>query len=134
MSIDYATLLPGQTVSRQSYLLDADTVARYVDAVEDRSREWNESGEDSFAPPMAVAAMALRGVINDLAIPGGTLHVGQEIEFKGVVQLGEALDCEAKVLLNSVRGEWRFLTVQLAVNDGGGRQIMTGKSTIILPL
>ena len=134
MSIDYATLLPRQTVSRRSYLLDADTVARYVDAVEDRSREWNKSGDDSFAPPMAVAALALRGVINDLAVPGGTLHVGQEIDFKGAVQPGETLDCEAKVVQNSVRGEWRFMTVQLAVKDGGGRQVMTGKSTIILPV
>jgi len=134
MSIDYATLLPGQTVSRRSYLLDAGTVAGYVDAVEDRSREWNKSGDDSFAPPMAVTALALRGVINDLAVPGGTLHVGQEIDFKEAVQPGEPLDCEAKVAQNSVRGEWRFMTVQLAVKDAKGRQVMTGKSTIILPV
>ena len=134
MSIDYATLFPGQTVSQRSYLLDADTISRYVDAVEDRSREWNKSGDDSFAPPMAVAALALRGAINDLAIPGGTLHVGQELDFQGAVQPDETLDCEAKVLQNSVRGGRRFMTVQLAVKDSGGRQVMTGKSTIILPL
>ena len=82
---------------------------------------------------MVVAALGLRGVVNDLAIAGGTLHAGQELEFSGAVQVGETLQCTATLVQNSVRGEWRFMVVQLDVQDGAGRQVMIGKSTIMVP-
>ncbi len=83
---------------------------------------------------MAIAALGLRGVVTDLAIPGGTLHAGQELEFNGVVPVSETLKCIATVVQNSVRGEWRFMVVQLAVQDSNGQHVMSGKSTIVLPV
>ena len=133
MAIDYSVLEPGQNISEQTYRLDADTVARYVAAVGDRSETFGDADRRDLAPPMAVAALSLRGVVNDLAIPGGTLHAGQELQFNGPVQIGETLECRATLLQNSVRGEWRFMVVEQAVHDGGGRQVMTGKSTIMVP-
>ena len=127
MPIDYAELLPKQVVSDQRYVLDDAAVSAYVEAVGD------SSASPSTAPPMAIAALSLKGVVQDLAIPGGTLHVGQEIQFKGAVSPPETLDCRATLLQNSVRGEWRFLVVQLEVEDSGGRQVMDGKSTIMVP-
>ena len=82
---------------------------------------------------MAVAALSLRGVVEDLAIPGGTLHVGQELEFVRAVPIGSTLECKATVLQNSVRGEWRFFVGQLAVEDKSGHEVMKGKSTLMLP-
>ena len=131
MPIDYSALEPGQKISDQTYRLDADTVAAYVEAVGDRSGVFDQTN-DRVCPPMAVAALGLRGVVNDLAIPGGTLHASQELEFSGAVQVGETLGCEASVLQNSVRGEWRFLVVQMTIQDGRGRQVVRGKSTIML--
>ena len=133
MSIDYSKLVPGQKISDQTYVLDYDAVAQYVDAVGDRS--WPSSSDDgeALAPPMAVAALSLRGVVNDLAIPGGTLHAGQELEFGAAVPVGATLACRGTLAQNSVRGGWRFMVVQLEVEDGDGRVVMQGKSTIILP-
>ena len=133
MPVDYAALRPGQEISRQTYRLDPDTVARYVEAVGDQSRFSTQPRDTAPVPPMAVAALGLRGVLEDLAIPGGAVHAGQELEFSGAVQAGETLQCIATLAQNSVRGEWRFMVVQLAVQDGGGRQVMTGKSTIMIP-
>ena len=133
MPVDYAALRPGQEISRQTYRLDPDTVARYVEAVGDQSRFSMQPRDTAPVPPMAVAALGLRGVLEDLAIPGGAVHAGQELEFSGAVQVGETLQCIATLAQNSVRGEWRFMVVQLAVQDGGGRQVMTGKSTIMVP-
>ena len=134
MSIDYSTLAPGQEISNQVYDLDATVVSRYVGAVADESRLRDEHDGRELVPPMAVAALSLRGVVNDLAIPGGTLHAGQELEFKGPVAVGDALACRATLIQNSVRGEWRFMVVKLGVEDGQGREVMAGKSTIMLPV
>ncbi len=127
MPIDHAQLLPNQVVSDRRYVLDEAAVSAYVEAVGDSAAAL------STAPPMALAALSLRGVISDLEVPGGALHVGQEVRFKGVVAPPETLNCRATLLQNSVRGEWRFLVVQLDVQDGGGRQVMDGKSTITVP-
>ena len=134
MSIDYAKLIPGQRISERSYVLDADTVSRYVAAVDDRT--WSVSAGDGKAlvPPMAVAALSLRGVVVDLEIPGGTLHVGQEFDFSATVLVGQRLACTATLEQNSVRGEWRFLVVRVGVQDGDGVAVMDGKSTLMLPV
>lgn len=127
MPIDYAELLANQVVSNQRYVLDDAAVSAYVKAVGD------SSAGTATAPPMAIAALSLRGVVQDLAIPGGTLHVGQEIRFNGAVSPPETLDCRATLLQNSVRGDWRFLVVRLEVEDSRGTQVMEGKSTIMVP-
>ena len=133
MTIDYSKLDPGHNISERTYVLDAAAVSRYVDAVADGSQL--PEGEDGrrLAPPMAVAALSLRGVVNDLAIPGGTLHVGHELDFTGGVEVGETLKCTATLAQNSVRGGWRFMVVQLEVQDSRGQKVMAGKSTIMLP-
>ena len=133
MPVNYADLAPGQEISDQTYILDGDTVARYAEAVGDESDLREELGDSAVIPTMAVAALGLRGVLTALEIPGGALHAGQELEHKRAVHVGEALTCRSKVAQNSVRGEWRFMVVDLAIEDGEGRPVMSGKSTIMLP-
>ena len=129
MTPDYSQLNSGDLISSQTYLLDRDTVDRYVEAVEDNS----DRREGKLAPPMAVAALGLRGVVNDLQIPGGALHAGQELQFLGNVEVGETLECNAVLAQNFVRGGWRFLVVELDVKTAGGHRVMSGKSTIMVP-
>ena len=133
MSLDYAKLAPGQEISSRTVVLDAATVSRYVEAVEDRSAGPTSEIGGAPTPPMAIAALTLRGVLTDLAVPGGTVHVGQELEFKGAVKVGETLVCRATVAQNSVRGDWRFMGVRVQAEDSMGRIVMEGKSTIMVP-
>lgn len=130
MAVDYSGLVPQQVISTRTFRLDAETVSRYIEAVGDSSLP--DDGR-AYVPPMAIAALGLRGVIADLAIPGGTLHLGQELEFLRAVRVGEALECRATLLQNSLRGQWRFMVVQLQVTDGKGQKVMEGKSTITVP-
>jgi acyl dehydratase len=127
--VDYAALSAGQTVSRQVCLLDDATISAYVAAVDDGS----PLAGSEFVTPMAVAALSVRGVVNDLRIPGGTLHLGQEIEFTDAVRVGETITCAAELSQNSLRGASRILVVGLSVTTGNGRTVMTGKSTIAVP-
>ena len=130
MPVDYGALSPGQTISRHTYVVDDAMVDRYVDAVQDES---HMATERELAPPMSIAALSLTGVVQDLQIPGGTLHVGQEFQFSGAVSVGATLECVATLKTNSIRGGWRFMVVDSVVTEGGIRLVMTGKSTITLP-
>ena len=82
---------------------------------------------------MALAALSVRGVVQDLRIPGGTLHLGQEVEFTGPVPVGETISCIAEMAQNSVRGGQRVLVIRLTVQTGDDRTVMKGKSTIAVP-
>ena len=132
---DYAQLKPGQPFSDHRYTLDSDEVDEYVRAVQDGNPPLSDESGRELVPPMAVAALGLRGIVEDLRIPGGTLHAGQEFEFASAVRVGDSLRCVARVSQNSVRGGWRFLSVECAATneDVGGAETMRGKSVIMIP-
>ncbi len=131
--ISYSELEIGTIVSKQSYVLDRESVQKYILAVEDST--FSTVAESSnIAPPMSIAALSLRGVVNDLNIPGGTLHIGQELSFLKTVPIGMYLECEAVLSSNSVRGDFRFMVVDLSVRDDVKEHVMKGKSTIMLPV
>ncbi len=134
MPVDYSALALGQRISDRTFRLDAETVARYAEAVGDQCALRDPDDGVAYVPPMAIGALSLRGVIDDLAIPGGTLHVAQEIDFLGAVKVGETLKCEATLAQKSVRGGVRFVVVRMAVSDSTGCQVMKGKSTITIPV
>jgi hypothetical protein len=133
MSVDFATLETGQELSDKSYVLDAQTVERYIGAVGDGSGIYKPTDDRAIVPAMAVAALGLRGIVADLGIPEGTVHAGQELEFSGAVRVGDALRCRAVLSQNAVRGETRLVSLRLTVEDGAGRQVMTGKTTLLVP-
>lgn len=134
MSIEYSELAPGDVVSHRRFNLDANTIREYLVAVGDTLTTPPSHETDlGLVPPMAVAALSLRGVINDLDIPKGTLHTNQELVFEAPVRSGPEFECKATILQNSVRGGRRFIVVGLTVEHGDQNQVMTGKSTLMLP-
>ena len=133
LPIDYASLSPGSQLASDTMSLDDETVARYVEAVGDET-PVSPGGGPQLAPAMAVAALSFRGVIRALDLPGGSLHLAQELEFARPIAVGETLECRAEVLQNSVRRGMRVLVVSLEAADAGGRAAVTGKSTVMLPM
>ena len=131
--LDYSTLEPGQVVSRRTLTIDQETVSSYVTAVADASRPWGEEAADKTVPPTAVATLGFRCIIEDLTIPEGTVHAGQELEFGRPTRVGESLTYEATIEQNSVRRGSRFVTVGMAVQDSIGRKVMAGKSLLMVP-
>lgn len=108
-------------------------VSDYVAAVQDDNPQLCDGDGVQLVPAMAIAALSIRGVVQDLRIPGGTLHAGQEFEFMSAVAVGTSLVCSATLVQNSVRGDWRFLVVDCHVTDGDCTDVMSGKSTIMIP-
>ena len=132
MIADYSTLAVGQEVSNRSICVDAGTVSKYVGAVADSTALPGGPGE-AKAPPMAVAALGLRGVLDDLGIPSGALHAGQELSFSGPVDVDARLRCRATVARNSVRRGSRFVDIALSVLDDEEMEVMSGTTTLIMP-
>ena len=133
MNKNYESLQAGDLISERVHKITEGTLSTYLSAVQDQSALLSNSKGQTIAPPMAIAALSLRGVIEDLKIPGGTLHVGQETSNMNLVPVGSELTCEATVLTNTVRGEWRFLTVTLKVTTKDETLVLSGRSTIMLP-
>ena len=133
MARDYAALAVGDVISDRTFPLGLAGVGKFVGAVWDESGVFDPADEPPTVPPMAVATFALRGVLDDLGIPEGTIHVGQEMAFLGAVATGEELSCKAVISQNAVRTGYRLLAVEMEVHDGNVRQVMTGKSTILVP-
>ena len=131
---DYGELKPGAQVSSKVYELEPNLVSDYVDAVQHEDGLLEDAHGRELVPPMAVAALSIRGAVEDLRIPGGTLHAGQEIRFNHAVAVGTLLSCVATLAQNSVRGDWRFLVVDCRVTGGDDSEVMTGKSTIMIPV
>ena len=133
MPREYGTLAVGDLISDRTFPLDLGGVEKYASAVRDESGVFDPAEESPTVPPMAVATFALRGVLDDLGIPEGTLHVGQEMAFLGAVATGDELSCKAVISQNAVKTGYRLLAVVMEVHDGNDRQVMTGKSTILVP-
>lgn len=128
--MNYSQLKAGQQLPVHKYIPDAKTVSRYIEAVDDESSIYSD---ETVVPPTALAALSLKGVIDDLAVPGGTIHAAQELEFVATVKVGQELSCRANIIHNSVRGPLRFLSIEAVVEDDKGKTVMISKSTIIVP-
>lgn len=125
----YSELKSGQIISTQQFILDKAFVDDYIKSTSDSA---DKSCVD-FAPPMSIGALAVRAAITDLKIPGGTLHLTQEVEFFGPFPIGETISCSAKLLQNSLRTGMRVLVIELSVESNVGLRLMSGKSTITVP-
>jgi acyl dehydratase len=127
--LNYSELKPGQIISTQQFSLDRTFVDDYLKS----TSESTDGLYTEFAPPMSLGALAVRAAITDLKIPGGTLHLTQEVEFFTPVPIGETISCSAELLQNSVRAGMRILVIALSIENGAGLQLMSGKSTITVP-
>ena len=101
---------PGRTLCVRESAVTADLVAGYVAAVEDDSPLYGAAG---LVPPMAVAALVMAAAMEEMRLPAGAVHTGQELTFARPVPIGSLVRCTAVVASNGVRRGTRFLTLDL---------------------
>jgi acyl dehydratase len=128
--IDYRQLEVGYEFSPGHYRLEASTVSLYIEAVEETSPLYRGSG---IAPPMAVAANAIKALSEDILLPEGAVHVSQELEFSDIVHVNDTITCYSRVSKKQVRGKLHLMTVDFNMLDQNRRTVLTGKTSFILP-
>jgi len=115
-------------------VLEEAAVDRYLEAVEDTALPALCRAEgQAWAPPMAVAALALRGLMEAMGLPPGAVHGSQEFEFRRPVAVGERLASRAWVAHRSQRSGWLALAVEMETTDEAGQAVLAGRASVLIP-
>ena len=89
--------------------------------------------QGDLVPPAALGAYALGMILEQVDLPAGTVHAAQEMSFSRSVSKEETLTFRARVAQNSVRGGWRFLAIDFTGTDSNEKQVVEGRSTVLVP-
>ena len=100
----------------------------YLEAVGDDRPECWESG---VAPPLGLTALILGTLLKRLDLPPGAIHSSQEVEPLGAVRWGEVISANASIDGPKRKGGMDIITASYSINDGSGREILKGRSTVL---
>lgn len=121
----------GHQLSTTTFELTTADVERYLAAVDDANTIYAERG---LAPPLAVAARALGTLLEVVALPDGTLHVGQDMEVYLGVPIGVALTLTAAIAQRYERAGLILSVIAFEVTPrGSDAAAITGRTTVAIP-
>ena len=124
---------PGQSVLDKvdlgSWEVTEDYVRDYLAAVSDGIPAYFQHG---LVPPVALAARALGSLLERLDLPAGAVHSLQEIETLEPVSFPQKLTGTASISPRRRRGGLEFIAAGFTLKDGGGREVLAGKSTVLV--
>jgi hypothetical protein len=130
-----ADLPRGHEIPVAGFQLGVDDTRRYLKAVEDGTGAYG-GGPDGPAcvPPLAVAALALRAILEQVNLAAGALHTGQEVEFHRAVPVGSLLRPRARI---AQRSEMRGAVISIVEFDvaeqGSADAAVVGRATVMMP-
>ncbi|HEX6332561.1 MAG TPA: MaoC family dehydratase N-terminal domain-containing protein [Actinomycetota bacterium] len=119
----------GTTYPPQAFVLDADRVSAFADAV---------GHPGGGVPPTFVTAAefaTLAGVVSDPDLGldyARVVHGQQEYEWGRPLVVGEALSAATTVEAIRSRGDLEFLTLRTELLDESGRVVVVARSTMIV--
>jgi acyl dehydratase len=126
MPLTLGSLEKGHRFAPATFELSEAWVRDYVAAVEDGAI----AGIGDYVPPMALAALSIRALLEQSPLPPGSIHVGHELTFRRPVVIGGSLTAQAEVVSQGERQGWVLMGVGLSVADGAGEVVMDGRATI----
>lgn len=116
---------PDQTVH-----VAPDRVQRYLAAVDSESPFYHRGND--VAPPLAIAAWVLAGLIEAIGLPPGSVHATQEFSFLGIAPLDSKVGATAEVVQATSRAGMDVIVVEIkAVHEG--RPVLSGRSMLLMP-
>jgi acyl dehydratase len=124
-----ASLDKGHEFPAVEFELTPEWVSRYGSATGD---ETSGAACPGAVPPMALAALSIRALLESAELPAGAIHVGQELAFRRAVSAGERLSVQARIVSRGERAGWVLLAVDVAA-DAGGNKVMSGRSVVTFP-
>ena len=117
----------------QSGALDLGTWSLTDEWVSAYRAATGDPATNTSVPPLALAARALAGLLEELKLPGGAVHGGQEIECHRAASIGDEVSITADVGRPSQRGDFRFIVAAFRVSSVDDEPVVSGKCTVILP-
>lgn len=126
-----AAIPKGHQFPVTEFVLTVEWVREYTAAVEDTAIGAIDA---NHVPPMALAALAIRSLLQRAALPPGTVHAAQELGFRRPVAIGETLRAAATVVSRGERQGWALVSIDLVVAEVSGSPVMTGRATVSFPV
>jgi|RhiMetdeSRZDD1v2_1073273.scaffolds.fasta_scaffold285142_3 acyl dehydratase len=127
MTVSLAGLPKGHEFAPKTLKLKPEWVAEYRAAVAD------ENTPSSIVPPLALATLTLRSLLEQAALPRGAIHVSQELISFKAVKPGDAVVAKARIGSKGERAGWVLLAVELEVAEEAGDTVTSGRATITFP-
>lgn len=124
------TLPKNHQMPPSTFELSPEWVREYVAAVEDEAIDALDGG---LVPPMAVAALAVRSLLESAELPPGAIHLGQEMASLRPLHAGERLVVQARVASRGERQGWVLMGIDLDVEDEDHSPVMNGRATVTMP-
>lgn len=128
--IEYSQLETGCGLPPANYKMEPAMVAAYLRAVQEYSELYKDR---KLVPPMAIAAYAMAALSENILLPPGVIHTDGQIEFLGIVNVGDTISCYSRVSQKQDRGKFHLLTIDFTVFNQERKQVLTGKTSFILP-
>ena len=116
----------GHEFPSAAFVVDAKRVRAYLDAIGDTN---DYAGA---VPPLAVAALGLNALQEQIALPEGSLHTGQEVEHAAAALAGESLALTGRIAQRSERQGYVISVIEFEVATAAGVAIRA-RTTIMAP-
>lgn len=132
MTVDFFAVEPGDVLPDFAVRVDAADVRAYLDATGEAASAsgglWVET-----VPPLALGAFVFSGLLETMPLARGTLHTGQEFDFRRPVLIGEELTARITVARRTERRGLMMTVLMLELRDGDDA-VVTGRTTLINPV
>ncbi len=128
MSIDFHALRRGDRLPAIAFTVTSADVGAYLDATGEDAHTWSV-----HVPPLALGAYILAGLMEEMPLPPGALHAGQEFEFLDLVAQGEPLEADLTVAQQSMR-QGSNIVVFASELRARGRSVLRGRTSVMAPV
>ena len=116
----------GHEFPAAAFSLSAEVVRAYLAAIGD------DCDYGDTIPPLAAAALGLNALQEEIALPEGSLHTGQEVEHAAVVRAVEALTLTGRIAQRSERQGYVISVIEFEISTDAGAAIRA-RTTIMAP-
>jgi N-terminal half of MaoC dehydratase len=109
-----------------TFSLTPEGVHVYLAAIGD------ENGYGDTAPPLALAALGLNALQEQISLPEGSLHTGQEVEHSATARAGESLTLTGRIAQRSERQGFVISVIEFEIAGAAGI-VIRARTTIMAP-
>lgn len=127
MTVSLSALPKGHEFTETKFELTPEWVAEYRAALQD------QTGDTVAVPPLALATLCLRELLEQTSLPEGAIHAGQELSFSLDGEPVGVLVARARIASRGERQGWMLMSIEMSIEGEGGPPMMSGRATISFP-
>jgi len=125
---EFHALRRGHAVPVFMFSVSTEEVRAYLDATGASADVWVH-----YVPPLALGALTLAGLMDEIPLPAGAVHVSQELESMRAVKHGESIEARLTIAQQSVRQGTNVVVFAIELRTASGIALQ-GRTTVMAPI